>query len=51
MSDQELRSLAEKYVEKQLKLANATVSDAKRGEMVEAAIDIINPKHESATLT
>ncbi len=44
MSEQELRSLAESYVEQQLKQARASVSPEKRHELVEAAIRIVDPK-------
>lgn len=46
MSDQELRKLAENYVEAQLKVANASVSAEKRSELVEAAIRIVDPQRD-----
>ena len=51
MSEQELRTLAETYVEEQLKQANANVSAEKRGELVEAAIRIVDPKRDKDPLS
>ena len=46
MSEQELRSLAESYVDQQLRQANANVTAEKRGELVEAAIRLVDPKRD-----
>ena len=46
MSEQELRSLAESYVETQLKQANARVTPEKREELVEAAVRLVDPKRD-----
>jgi hypothetical protein len=46
MSEQELRSLAESYVERQLNQANAKVSREKRDELVEAAIRLVDPQRD-----
>jgi hypothetical protein len=48
MSEQELRNLAESYVERQLKQANANVSPEKRRELVEAAIRMVDPKRNAS---
>lgn len=48
MSNHELRTLAETYVDKQLKLASATVTAERRGELVEGAIRIIDPKRDDS---
>lgn len=44
MSEQELRSLAETYVDKQLKSANASVTPEKRRELIEGAVRIVSPE-------
>ena len=49
MSKQELRDLAESYIEQQLKQANANVTDQKRSELVEAAMQQLDPKSDYTT--
>ncbi len=54
MSERELRSLAESYVETQLKQANARVTPEQREALVEAAVRIVDPKRDesdAATIT
>lgn len=46
MSEQELRALAETYVDTQLKLANASVTPEKRRELIEGAVRIVHPEVE-----
>jgi len=51
MNHQELRVLAEQYIDTQLKLANAKVTSDKRKELVERAVSMVRrePSRDAKT--